>query len=126
MQPQKESRIKSIKYAPPPPELPVYGRVSPEEVSFFGRTNYVGTLEEKKFVFGIKRRDRRRHMYILGKSGTGKSKMLELLIRQDIAHGFGLCFFDTHGDVIQNILDFVPMDQFQIMDGFHIINILKR
>lgn len=101
-------KIQLIKYAPPPPELPIYGQVNPKEVSFFGRTNYIAALEEKRYIFGIKRTDRRRHMYIVGKSGVGKSKLLELLIRQDIAYGHGLCFIDPHGDVIENILDFIP------------------
>lgn len=89
----------------------MYGREKPEEVSFIGRTNYAAALEEKKFIFGIKRVDRRRHLYIIGKSGVGKSKLLELLIRQDIAHGHGVCLMDPHGDVIQDILDFVPEER---------------
>src|SRR6266481_3044512 len=102
------NRVQLIKYAPPPPELPVYGHEDPSKVSFIGRTNYVAALEEKKFVFGIKREDRRRHMYIIGKSGVGKSKLLELLIRQDIASGQGLCLMDPHGDVIEDILAAIP------------------
>jgi len=103
-----KSKIQIIRYAPPPPELPIYGRVDPKDASFIGRTNYVAALEEKKFIFGIKRGDRRRHMYIIGKSGVGKSKLLELLIRQDVAYGHGLCLMDPHGDVIDAILDFIP------------------
>ncbi len=103
-----KGKIQIIKYAPPPPELPIYGQVSPKDVSFFGRTNYVAALEEKKYIFGIKRVDRRRHLYIIGKSGVGKSKLLELLIRQDIAYSHGLCFIDPHGDVIDAVLDFIP------------------
>ncbi|MEK9194342.1 MAG: DUF87 domain-containing protein [Patescibacteria group bacterium] len=104
----RAGKIQIIKYAPPPPELPIYGRIPPEEVSFVGRTNYVAALEEKKFIFGMKRVDRRRHLYIVGKSGVGKSKLLELLIRQDIAYGHGLCLIDPHGDVIEATLDFIP------------------
>jgi len=84
------------------------GKADPLECSFIGRTNYVVALEEKKFVFGILREDRRRHLYIIGKSGVGKSKLLELLIRQDIAYGKGLCLMDPHGDVIEDILKFIP------------------
>src|SRR3989338_2126788 len=102
------NRIQIITYAPPPPELPVYGKDDPKDVSYIGRTNYVAALEEKKFVFGIKRVDRRRHLYIVGKSGVGKSKILELMVRQDIAYGHGLCLIDPHGDVIDAVLDFVP------------------
>lgn len=102
------NRIQAVKYAPPPPEVPTYGRVDPDTVSFIGRTNYVAALEEKKFIFGLKREDRRKHLYIIGKSGVGKSKLIELLIRQDIASGYGLCFIDSHGDTIESILDFIP------------------
>src|SRR3989344_9613645 len=109
----KECRIHLNKYAPPPPELPVYQQIDPKDVSFIGRTNYEAPLESKKFIFGIKRRDRKRHVYILGKSGVGKSKLLELLVRQDIAYGHGLCFIDPHGDVIGEILNFVPPERAQ-------------
>jgi len=109
----KPNRVQIIKYGPPPPELPVFGKVKPEEVSFIGRTNYVAALEEKKFVFGIKRIDRRRHLYIVGKSGVGKSKLLELLIRQDVAYGHGLCLMDPHGDVIEAILDYIPKERIE-------------
>lgn len=102
------SKIQRIKYAPPPPELPMYGRVDPREVSFIGRTNYASALEEKRYTFGIKRVDRRRHLYIVGKSGVGKSKFIELMIRQDVVDGHGLCLIDPHGDVIEAILDFIP------------------
>jgi type IV secretory pathway TraG/TraD family ATPase VirD4 len=84
-----------------------------KNVCFIGRTNYVAALEKKEFVFGIKRVDRRRHMYIIGKSGVGKSKLLELLIRQDVAYGHGLCLMDPHGDVIDAILDFVPEERIE-------------
>ncbi|MBU2578804.1 type IV secretion system DNA-binding domain-containing protein [Patescibacteria group bacterium] len=103
-----EFKIRKFKLASPPMELPVYGKVNSKDCSFFGRTNYEAAFEEKKFIFGIKRADRRRHIYVIGKSGTGKSKLLELLIRQDIAHGYGVCLIDPHGDLIENILDFIP------------------
>ena len=107
----KQAKVQIITHAPPPPDLPVYQRIDPSEAVFFGRTNYVAALEEKRFIFGIKRSDRRRHMYIVGKSGVGKSKLLELMVRQDIAYGHGLCLIDPHGDVIQAILDFVPKER---------------
>lgn len=109
----RQNRVQIIKYGPPPPELPVFGKVNPEDVSFIGRTNYVASLEEKKFIFGIKRIDRRRHLYIVGKSGVGKSKSLELLIRQDITYNHGICLMDPHGDVIDAILDYIPKDRIE-------------
>src|SRR3990167_400230 len=107
----REGKIHISKYGPPPPELPVYQHVDPKDVSFIGRTNYEAPLESKKYIFGIKRKDRRRHLYIVGKSGVGKSKLLELLVRQDIMYGHGLCFIDPHGDVIEEILKFVPEER---------------
>jgi len=109
----RHNKVQIIRYAPPPPELPVFGKVDPEDISFIGRTNYVAALEEKKFIFGIKRMDRRRHMYIVGKSGVGKSKLLELLIRQDITYNHGLCLMDPHGDVIETILNYVPKERIE-------------
>ncbi|MBA4320261.1 MAG: hypothetical protein C0412_17835 [Flavobacterium sp.] len=108
-----EIKIRKFKLAAPPSELPVYGKVNLLECSFFGKTNYEAALEEKKFIFGIKRVDRRRHMYLVGKSGVGKSKLLELLIRQDIAQGHGICLIDPHGDLIEVILDFIPKERAQ-------------
>ncbi|KKU15731.1 hypothetical protein A3D55_01565 [Candidatus Jorgensenbacteria bacterium RIFCSPHIGHO2_02_FULL_45_20] len=105
---KKNNRIQLIKYSPPPPSLPIYGQVNASEVSFIGRTNYVAALETKNFIFGLKRIDRRRHTYIIGKSGVGKSKLLELLVRQDIAYGHGLCLLDPHGETIEDILPFIP------------------
>jgi type IV secretory pathway TraG/TraD family ATPase VirD4 len=58
--------------------------------------------------FGIKRDDRRRHMYVIGKTGMGKSTLLENLIVQDIRHGEGLAVVDPHGDLVEKILRFVP------------------
>ncbi len=111
----REGRIHTSKYAPPPPELPVYQHVDPRDVSFIGKTNYEAPLETKKYIFGIKRKDRRRHLYIVGKSGVGKSKLLELLVRQDIAYGHGMCFIDPHGDVIEEILSFIPDERVKDM-----------
>lgn len=109
----KPNKIQIIKYAPPPPDLPTLGKSDPSEVVFIGRTNYVASLEEKKFVFGIKRVDRRRHMYIIGKSGVGKSKLQELMIRQDIAYGQGVCIIDPHGELIEDILNFIPKERIE-------------
>lgn len=100
--------LEVTKKAPPPPELPKYKSVEPKDVSFFGITNYKASLEEKRFIFGIKRQDRKRHMYIIGKSGVGKSKSLELLIRSDIYFGHGVCVIDPHGDLVDAIIDAIP------------------
>ena len=107
----REGKIQIIKYAPPPPDLPIYGQVDPEEAVFFGRTNYEAGLEAKKFVFGIKRKDRRRHFYIIGKSGVGKSKLMELMLRQDVHYGHGLCVIDPHGDLVDSVLESTPKER---------------
>lgn len=109
----KAGKIQIIKYAPPPSELPIFGRIDPADVSFIGRTNYVAALEEKRFISGIKRIDRRNHLYIIGKSGVGKSKLLELLIRQDITFGHGLCLMDQHMEVLKDVLDFIPENRIE-------------
>ena len=109
----RANKIQIIKYAPPPSELPVYGATNPADVSFIGRTNYVAALEEKKFIFGIKRVDRRRHLYIIGKSGVGKSKLQELFVRQDIAYGHGVCVIDPHGEFVDDILNAIPENRIE-------------
>lgn len=85
----------------PPQDLPKAGE---PDVSAFGVTNY-----HNNFVpFGIRRADRRRHLYAIGKSGSGKSKLLELLINEDLQNGEGLAVLDPHGDLVDAILRYVP------------------
>lgn len=59
-------------------------------------------------VFGIRRADRRSHVYLIGKTGTGKSTLLANMIRQDILAGEGLAVLDPHGDVAEQVVGFVP------------------
>jgi energy-coupling factor transporter ATP-binding protein EcfA2 len=59
-------------------------------------------------IFGIKRHDRRSHVYLIGKTGTGKSTLLANMIRQDIQAGEGLAVLDPHGDLVGQALRFVP------------------
>ncbi|OGF28386.1 hypothetical protein A2242_01330 [Candidatus Falkowbacteria bacterium RIFOXYA2_FULL_47_9] len=59
----------------------------------------------------IRRDDRRRHMYMIGKSGTGKSNLLAYLARQDIQNGEGVCVIDPHGDLIEDILSGIPKER---------------
>ncbi|MEY4723752.1 MAG: hypothetical protein RLZZ324_1265, partial [Candidatus Parcubacteria bacterium] len=74
------------------------------EVALFGLTNFRN--QERRF--GIKTDDRRRHMYVIGKTGMGKSTVLENLVVSDINAGHGLCYIDPHGDTAEKLLDFVP------------------
>lgn len=63
--------------------------------------------------FGIKMDDRRRHMYIIGKSGMGKSELLKNLAIQDIQEGRGLAFIDPHGDPVEDLLDYIPPERIE-------------
>lgn len=76
---------------------------SPEVVPFA-----VTNFRNGQRKFGIKLDDRRRHMYVIGKSGTGKSVLLENMIFTDIRAGHGLAVVDPHGDLVEKILDLVP------------------
>lgn len=58
--------------------------------------------------FGIKRSDRRKHIYLVGKTGTGKSTLIKNMIIQDIRAGEGVAVLDPHGQLIEELLDFVP------------------
>lgn len=92
----------------PPRDLPKEEHNSSHELtSFFATTNYHNQYTK----FGILRKDRDRHLYVVGKSGVGKSKLLELLVRDDIIHGKGVGVLDPHGDLIDNILKHVPKDR---------------
>jgi Type IV secretion-system coupling protein DNA-binding domain len=59
-------------------------------------------------VFGISGADRRKHVYIVGKTGMGKTTLLTNMILQDIYNGLGVCFIDPHGDSSEYILDRIP------------------
>lgn len=74
------------------------------EVTFFGITNF----RNQKTKFGIKTDDRRRHMYIIGKTGVGKSTLLENMTISDIKDGHGVAVIDPHGEYAEKILDFIP------------------
>lgn len=72
------------------------------QITFFARTN----ARRQWRRFGIKRADRLSHMYIVGKTGTGKSTMLETMIRQDILRMEGCALIDPHGDLVARVHDF--------------------
>ena len=73
-------------------------------ITQIGRTNY----RNQHKTFGIRQADRRAHLYVIGKTGTGKSTLLETMIRQDLAAGRGLAVFDPHGDLIERVMAAVP------------------
>lgn len=78
-----------------------------EGVTVFGETDYRGT----KIEFGLKRKDRRRHFYLLGKTGAGKSTLFKNMFISDILAGDGACFIDPHGDAVEELLDYIPPDR---------------
>ncbi|MFZ1987949.1 MAG: type IV secretion system DNA-binding domain-containing protein [Minisyncoccia bacterium] len=77
---------------------------NPERVTYFAATDARG----KRVPFGIKQKDRSRHMYVIGKTGMGKSTLLENLAIQDIRNGEGLAFIDPHGGTADKLLDYIP------------------
>ena len=75
-----------------------------DKITIFAETNY----RNSNVKFGIKTDDRRRHMYFIGKTGMGKSTVLENMIIQDIQDGKGVCVVDPHGDLVEKVINFVP------------------
>lgn len=74
------------------------------DITYFGKTNFRG----QEHVFGIKRDDRRRHMYVIGKTGMGKTTLLQNMIISDIQNGHGLAVVDPHGDLAEDLLNYIP------------------
>ena len=105
--PYKEEEISQVmqlrsKRAAAPQNIPSDDPIG--DLSRFGQTNF----QSEKINFGIKTADRRRHLYVIGKTGMGKSKMLELMIKADINNGKGVILIDPHGDLTRELLSFVP------------------
>ncbi|MGB4076459.1 MAG: type IV secretion system DNA-binding domain-containing protein [Minisyncoccia bacterium] len=80
---------------------------NPERVTYFATTDSRG----KRVPFGIKEKDRSKHMYVIGKTGMGKSTMLENLAIQDIRNGQGIAFIDPHGSSAEKLLDYIPEER---------------
>jgi DNA helicase HerA-like ATPase len=74
------------------------------QVTPFAITNF----RDIKKRFGIKKKNRQGHMYIVGKTGTGKSTLLENMVISDINSAKGLCVIDPHGDLAEDVLNYVP------------------
>ncbi|MBI4133395.1 type IV secretion system DNA-binding domain-containing protein, partial [Candidatus Uhrbacteria bacterium] len=86
--------------APPPVNLPGEGLL-------LGKVIYRGD----ETLVRIKQSDRRRHIYMIGRSGTGKSTLIENMAIQDITNGEGVCVVDPHGDLVEHILERFPKER---------------
>ncbi|MEJ0021189.1 MAG: type IV secretion system DNA-binding domain-containing protein [Candidatus Doudnabacteria bacterium] len=90
----------SAKKAPAPVNTPTTGVL-------LGRNFYRG-IETKIY---LERDDRRRHQYIIGRTGTGKTEMLKNMVIQDIRAGEGVCVVDPHGDLVEDVLQYIPKER---------------
>jgi len=88
------------KTAPAPAEIP-------EEGIYLGKSIYRGMT--RKIAIGDE--DRRRHVYIIGATGVGKTELMKGMIMQDINAGRGVCFMDPHGDAVEDILKLIPPER---------------
>ena len=76
-------------------------------ITYFAETD----ARNRRAKFGIKPDDRRRHVYVIGKTGMGKSTLLENMAVQDIQSGQGVCFIDPHGKTADLLLEYVPKER---------------
>src|SRR3990167_9281016 len=89
---------------PIPSLRPDYESLGKDTICVFAKTNFRNQMRR----FGIKLDDRRRHMYIVGKTGMGKSTMMENMVLDDIYSGNGIGLVDPHGDFAEKILNYIP------------------
>ena len=81
--------------------------MDPERVTYFGETD----SRNKRVRFGIKAKDRTRHVYVIGKTGMGKSTLLENMAIQDLKNGEGMAFIDPHGKTAELLLEYIPPER---------------
>ncbi|MDP3965795.1 MAG: type IV secretion system DNA-binding domain-containing protein [bacterium] len=77
------------------------------DTAYFAKTNFRGTDK----MFGIMKHDRRQHMYVIGKTGTGKSVLMKNMAIQDIKNGHGLAIIDPHGEFVEEVLASIPPER---------------
>jgi len=80
---------------------------SDDKVTYFGETD----SRNKRVKFGIKAKDRTKHVYVIGKTGMGKSTLLENMAVQDIQGGEGFAFIDPHGQTAEKLLNYIPEER---------------
>ncbi len=78
-----------------------------QDITFFAKTNF----RNQNVKFGIKREDRQRHIYVIGKTGMGKTTLLENIVMQDIANGHGVAYIDPHGDTAEKLIKAIPSNR---------------
>jgi hypothetical protein len=101
-------RRRPVSLSCPSRSSPQNGQVEIDDrVTYIGRTNH----RNAGVLFGIRRRDRRSHFYICGKTGTGKSHLLRIMIEQDLRNGEGCALFDPHGDLVSQVRQLVPAER---------------
>lgn len=91
----------------PPENIALANEVSDEEkkdINFFATTEF----KNQEQIFGIKTADRRKHVYIIGKTGAGKSTLIANMAIDDIRRGRGIGIIDPHGDLCEAVLDYIP------------------
>lgn len=109
---QDLAKIKNISWGgkmagEPPENLPIAAGLTSEqkkEINFFAKTEFKNQMVN----FGIKRPDRRKHIYIIGKTGTGKSTLIANMVINDMRNREGVAVIDPHGDLCEILLDYVP------------------
>ena len=97
-------------FSEPPENLPIAEGATDEEklkINFFGRAIF----KNRDLIFGIKDEDRRRHLWAIGKTGTGKSTLIANMAIDDMKKGRGVAIIDPHGDLSDIILNYVPANR---------------
>ncbi|MEK7588561.1 MAG: CxxC-x17-CxxC domain-containing protein [Patescibacteria group bacterium] len=84
--------------------MAIQGLPENKDITYLGYSTY----RDQNKLFGIKRKDRRQHTYVLGKSGTGKSVLMFNMIIQNILNGEGVCVIDPHGELVEGVLSAIP------------------
>src|SRR3990167_2263781 len=78
-----------------------------QDIVYFAKTNF----RSRERVFGIKRTDRRQHVYVIGQTGTGKSTFLKNIALQDVKSGRGVCIVDPHGEFVEEVLPMIQEER---------------
>jgi len=110
--PTMENFNKGLEYTlykklPYPTNLSTLKNTDTKDLTILGNTDYRG----EKITFGIREEDKFRHMYIVGKTGTGKSTFIANLLKSDMIAGNGLALLDPHGELVDTVLEHIPTNR---------------